>query len=69
MHGKRAHARKQTKPRTCVRVQPRDHKVQQKGRKRSMISLPFHKSATWAIKGKMSEQNQKRVLLFIALES
>lgn len=35
----------------------------------TVISLPFYKSATWAIKGKMSEQNQKRVLLFIALES
>lgn len=29
----------------------------------------FFESANWAIKGKISEQNQKRVLLFIALES
>lgn len=35
----------------------------------SLISLPFYKSATWAIKGEMSEQNQNGVLLFIALES
>lgn len=37
--------------------------------RRSSIPLPFYKSATWPIKGKMSERNQKRVVLFIALES
>lgn len=35
----------------------------------SLISLPFYKSATWAIKEKTSEQNQNGALLFIALES
>lgn len=52
----------------CRRSNGKEKRTKPTKRSDSLISLPFYESATWPIKGEMSEQDQKRVLLFIALE-
>lgn len=69
MHDKCRHLATHILTQICERAAQRSQiETERTKTKGSLISLPFYKSATWPIKGKISEQNQKRVLLFIALE-